>query len=141
MEGSLAHWTSGWLSTGYLEGLNSLFSAVKRKARSYRSQDYMIAMLYFVAGKLDTPTLSSHSKQRGSGLNSRQNRLAKSKMRSGRSFPGGTDGSGRDTDSSLSGWLGQPQSIRRYRPGFSFKFAYSALVSLSRERVLAFDQF
>lgn len=60
LEGSLAHWTSGWLSTGYLEGLNSVFSAVKRKARGYRSQGYMTAMLYFVAGKLNIPTLSSH---------------------------------------------------------------------------------
>ena len=37
LEGSLAHWTSGWLSTGYLEGLHSVFSALKRKARGYRS--------------------------------------------------------------------------------------------------------
>ena len=62
LEGILAHWTSGWLSTGYLEGLNSVFSAVKRKARGYRSRDYMIAMLYFVAGKLAIPSLSSHRK-------------------------------------------------------------------------------
>jgi len=33
---------------------------VKRKARGYRSQDYMIAMLYFVAGKLNFPSLASH---------------------------------------------------------------------------------
>jgi transposase len=52
MEGILAHWTNSWLSTGYLEGLNSVFSAVKRKARGYRNSSYMIAMLYFVAGKL-----------------------------------------------------------------------------------------
>jgi transposase len=60
LEGILAHWTSGWLSTGYLEGLNSVFSAVKRKARGYRSQEYMTAMLYFVAGKLNIPSLPSH---------------------------------------------------------------------------------
>ena len=60
LEGILAHWTSGWLSTGYLEGLNSVFSAVKRKARGYRSQEYMTAMLYFVAGKLNLPSLPSH---------------------------------------------------------------------------------
>jgi len=35
-----------------MEGLNSLFSAVKRKARGYRSVEYMTTMLYFVAGKL-----------------------------------------------------------------------------------------
>lgn len=62
LEGILAHWTCGWLSTGYLEGLNSVFSAVKRKARGYRNQEYMIAMLYFVAGKLNIPSRASHSK-------------------------------------------------------------------------------
>jgi hypothetical protein len=35
--------------------LNSLFSATKRKARGYRSPEYQIAMLYFVAGKLEIP--------------------------------------------------------------------------------------
>jgi transposase len=60
LEGILAHWTSGWLSTGYLEGLNSVFSAVKRKARGYRSSEYMTTMLYFVAGKLNIPSLCSH---------------------------------------------------------------------------------
>jgi transposase len=62
LEGILAHWTSGWLSTGFLEGLNSVFSAVKRKARGYRSRKYMIAMLYFVAGKLNIPSALSHGK-------------------------------------------------------------------------------
>ena len=60
LEGILAHWTSGWLSTGFLEGLNSVFSAVKRKARGFRSSVYMIAMLYFVAGKLPMPSLIRH---------------------------------------------------------------------------------
>lgn len=62
LEGILAHWTSGWLSTGFLEGLNSVFSAVKRTARGYRSREYMIAMLYFVAGKLNIPSVLSHGK-------------------------------------------------------------------------------
>ena len=58
LEGILAHWTTeGWLSTGFLEALNSVFSAVKRKARGYRSREYMITMLYFVAGKLNLPSL------------------------------------------------------------------------------------
>lgn len=60
LEGILAHWTNGWLSTGFLEGLNSVFSAVKRKARGYRSSEYMITMLYFVAGKLRIPSIFSH---------------------------------------------------------------------------------
>jgi hypothetical protein len=35
-----------------MEGFNSLFTAVKRKARRYRTVEYMTTMLYFVAGKL-----------------------------------------------------------------------------------------
>ncbi len=54
LEGVLAHWKQG-LTTAFMEGLNSLFSAVKRKARGYRSVEYMITMLYFVAGKLRLP--------------------------------------------------------------------------------------
>ena len=54
LEGILGHWKRG-LTTAFLEGLNSLFSATKRKARGYRSTEYMTAMLYFVAGKLEIP--------------------------------------------------------------------------------------
>ncbi len=54
LEGILGHWKKG-LTTAFLEGLNSLFSATKRKARGYRSTEYQIAMLYFVAGKLEIP--------------------------------------------------------------------------------------
>ena len=59
MQGILAHWQQG-LTTAYLEGLNSVFSAVKRKARGYRSTVYMITVLYFVAGKLEIPGSSTH---------------------------------------------------------------------------------
>ncbi len=52
--GILAHW-DGHLTNAYLEGLNSVFSAVKRRARGYRTSRYLIAMLYFVAGKLPDP--------------------------------------------------------------------------------------
>lgn len=54
LEGILGHWKQG-LTTAFLEGLNSLFSATKRKARGYRSIEYQTAMLYFVAGKLQVP--------------------------------------------------------------------------------------
>ena len=36
-------------------GLNSVFSAVKRKARGFRSVKNLITMLYFTAGKLPLP--------------------------------------------------------------------------------------
>ena len=54
LPGILAHWSSR-LTNAFLEGLNSLFSATKRKARGYRSTRYFIAMLYFTAAKLKIP--------------------------------------------------------------------------------------
>jgi transposase len=54
LEGILGHWRAG-LTTAFLEGLNSLFSATKRKARGYRTTQNLLAMLYFVAGKLRIP--------------------------------------------------------------------------------------
>jgi len=54
LKGILAHWKWG-LTNAFMEGLNSVFSAVKRKARGYRSSVYQITMLYFVAGKLRLP--------------------------------------------------------------------------------------
>lgn len=54
LAGILAHWRCG-LTNAFMEGLNSVFSAVKRKARGYRSTVYLITMLYLVAGKLRLP--------------------------------------------------------------------------------------
>jgi transposase len=54
LKGILAHWKWG-LTNAFMEGLNSVFSAVKRKARGYRSVVYLITMLYLVAGKLRLP--------------------------------------------------------------------------------------
>ena len=54
LKGILGHWKAG-LTTAFLEGLNSLFSATKRKARGYRTTKNLLAMLYFVAGKLRVP--------------------------------------------------------------------------------------
>jgi transposase len=59
IEGILGHWKEG-LTTAFLEGLNSLFSATKRKARGYRTTKNLLAMLYFVAGKLHIPCYSFH---------------------------------------------------------------------------------
>jgi transposase len=54
LAGILGHWRSG-LTNAFMEGLNSVFSATKRKARGYRSTPHLITMLYFVAGKLRLP--------------------------------------------------------------------------------------
>jgi transposase len=54
LSGILAHWK--WrLTNAFMEGLNSVFQATKRKARGYRSSEYLITMLYFIAGKLRLP--------------------------------------------------------------------------------------
>ena len=54
IEGVLAHWTHH-TTNAFMEGLNSVFSAVKRKARGFRSTKNLIAMLYFTSGNLDIP--------------------------------------------------------------------------------------
>jgi transposase len=54
LTGILAHWKWG-VTNAFMEGLNSVFSATKRKARGYRSTTHLIAMLYFTAGKLRLP--------------------------------------------------------------------------------------
>jgi transposase len=54
LSGILAHWKWG-VTNAFMEGLNSVFSATKRKARGYRSSVHLITMLYFVAGKLRLP--------------------------------------------------------------------------------------
>jgi len=54
LAGILAHWK--WhLTNAFMEGLNSVFSATKRKARGYRFTTHLITMLYFTAGKLRLP--------------------------------------------------------------------------------------
>ena len=54
LAGILAHWKWG-VTNAFMEGLNSVFSATKRKARGYRSTIHLTTMLYFVAGKLRLP--------------------------------------------------------------------------------------
>jgi transposase len=54
LAGILANWKWG-VTNAFMEGLNSVFSATKRKARGYRSTTQLITMLYFTAGKLRLP--------------------------------------------------------------------------------------
>jgi transposase len=54
LAGILAHWKWG-VTNAFMEGLNSVLSATKRKARGYRSTVHHITMLYLVAGKLRLP--------------------------------------------------------------------------------------
>lgn len=58
--GILQHWVNR-TTNAFLEGLNSVFSAVKRRARGFRSDENLIAMLYFTAGNLKIPhTQATH---------------------------------------------------------------------------------
>ena len=41
------------MTAGFLEGINSLVQAAKRKARGYRTTENLITMIYLIAGKLD----------------------------------------------------------------------------------------
>lgn len=50
-DGILSHFDSA-LTTGYLEGVNSLIQAAKARARGYRNPRNMISMAYLIAGKL-----------------------------------------------------------------------------------------
>jgi transposase len=54
LPGIVAHWKWG-VTNAFMEGLNSVFSGTKRKARGYRSTTHLITMLYFIAGKLRLP--------------------------------------------------------------------------------------
>ena len=54
LEGILPEWYRG-LDSAITEGPNSMFSAVKERARVYRTVKYMTSMLYFVARKLTLP--------------------------------------------------------------------------------------
>ena len=54
LAGILAHWNHR-ITNAYMEALNSVFSATKRKARGYRTTQYLLTILYLVAGKLKLP--------------------------------------------------------------------------------------
>jgi transposase len=56
LAGILAHWKWG-VTNAFMEELNSVFSATKRKARGYRSTIHFITMLYFISGKLRFPQI------------------------------------------------------------------------------------
>jgi transposase len=53
-DGILAHWDDH-ATNAFMEGLMSVFSATKRKARGYRSFEYLRCMLYFTSSNLNIP--------------------------------------------------------------------------------------
>ena len=49
----ILRWFDSRIANGLMEGINSLIQAAKAKARGYRSNRNLIAMVYLIAGKLD----------------------------------------------------------------------------------------
>ncbi len=49
----ILNWFDSGLTTGFLEGINSLIQAAKARARGYRTSRNIIAISYLIAGKLD----------------------------------------------------------------------------------------
>jgi transposase len=48
----ILNWFKSKISNGILEGINSLVQAAKARARGYRTNDYLITMIYLITGKL-----------------------------------------------------------------------------------------
>ena len=54
-------WARTRMTNGFLEALNGLFQAAKRKARGYRRLSTMRTVIFLIAGKLDFRTLNPHA--------------------------------------------------------------------------------
>ena len=48
----ILNWLKSNVTNGILEGINSMVQAAKARARGYRTNEYLIAMIYLIAGKL-----------------------------------------------------------------------------------------
>ena len=57
----VAAWARTRETNGFLEAMNSLFQAAKRKARGYKRFDTIRIAFFLVAGKLDFSALNSHT--------------------------------------------------------------------------------
>jgi transposase len=60
MEGIVA-WARTRMTNGFLEALNGLFQAAKRKARGYRRLSTIRTVIFLIAGKLDFRSLNPHA--------------------------------------------------------------------------------
>ena len=59
LEGIVA-WARSRMTNGFLEALNGLFQAAKRKARGYRRLSTIRTIIFLIAGKLDFTALNPH---------------------------------------------------------------------------------
>ena len=60
LEGIVA-WARTRMTNGFLEAINGLFQAAKRKARGYRRLTTIRTIIFLIAGKLDFRTLNPHT--------------------------------------------------------------------------------
>ncbi len=60
LEGIVA-WTQTRQTNGFLEAINGLFQAAKRKARGYSSFSTIRAVVFLTAGKLDFSKINPHA--------------------------------------------------------------------------------
>ena len=60
LEGIVA-WARTRMTNGFLEAINGLFQAAKRKARGYRRLSTIRTIIFLIAGKLDFRTLNPHA--------------------------------------------------------------------------------
>ena len=60
LEGIVA-WARTRMTNGFLEALNGLFQAAKRKARGYRRLSTIRTIIFLIAGKLDFRTINPHA--------------------------------------------------------------------------------
>ncbi|KJD44717.1 hypothetical protein QD47_15850 [Paenibacillus terrae] len=58
-EEGMLRWFHSRMTNGFLEGINGLIQAAKRKARGYRNVQNLIVMVYMTANKLRLPTLAA----------------------------------------------------------------------------------
>jgi hypothetical protein len=54
-------WTQTRQTNGFIEALNGLFQAAKRKARGYTRFATMRTVLFLIAGKLDFTRINPHA--------------------------------------------------------------------------------
>ena len=54
-------WTQTHQTNGFIEALNGLFQAAKRKARGYTRFATMRTVLFLIAGKLDFTRINPHA--------------------------------------------------------------------------------
>lgn len=57
----IVNWTRTRMTNGFIEALNGLFQAAKRKARGYRRLSTIRTVIFMIAGKLNFRTLNPHA--------------------------------------------------------------------------------